>query len=100
MTNLAIIYWRDIPAQLMFGTGRKAKKYKLPEKYEKAIDHCAMKVGAKDTESYLKYWRKEVINDSGTESASIEEVAQKLELEYSDTRLKALIKNDGWDDRF
>ena len=61
MTELTIILWRDIPAQLMIGSGRKAIKYKLPEKYEQAIDRCAMAVGAKDAESYLQDWRKKII---------------------------------------
>ena len=48
MSNLTIVFCRDIPAQLLIGSGRKATKLKLSEKFEKAIDRCAMKVGAKD----------------------------------------------------
>ena len=58
MQEITILYWRDIPAQLIAGRGRKAIKYKLPEKYEKAIDRCAMKYGAKDSKTYLEGWRK------------------------------------------
>ena len=69
MTIATILYWRDIPAQLIIGKGRDAKKYKLPDKYEKAIDRCAMKVGAKDSDSYLKDWRKAtiILEDSNTD---------------------------------
>ena len=58
MSNLTIVFWRDIPAQLLIGSGRKATKLKLSEKFEKAIDRCAMKVGAKDSQSYLDDWQK------------------------------------------
>ena len=42
MPDLTIVYWRDIPAQLIIGTGRKAIKQKLSDKYEKAIDDAAL----------------------------------------------------------
>ena len=96
MSELTIVYWRDIPAQLMIGSGRKAKKLKLSEKYEKAIDRCAMKVGAKDTDSYLQDWRKESFPLSATGEKAIEKERIKLEEEYSDERLKSLIQNNGW----
>ena len=96
MPSLTIVYWRDIPAQLMIGTGRNATKYKLPEKYEKAIDRCAMKVGAKDSESYLQDWRKETIPLQSVKEDTIKKEAFKLEQEYSDSKLRDLIQNNGW----
>ena len=96
MPNLTIVFWRDIPAQLLIGTGRKAIKHKLPEKYEKAIDRCAMKVGAKDSESYLQDWRKKTIPLQSIKEDTIKKEALKLEQEYSDSKLKDLIQNNGW----
>ena len=98
MRELTIILWRDIPAQLMIGNGRKAIKYKLPEKYEQAIDRCAMAVGAKDAESYLQDWRKKIITIQSNELATLDEEAKKLELVYTDERLKCLVNNNGWDE--
>ena len=96
MGALTIFYWRDIPAQLMMGSGRNAIKLKLPERYEKAIDRCAMQVGAKDSDSYLKDWRKVSVPISNQGKHAIEQEAAKLELEYSNKKLKDLIANNGW----
>lgn len=96
MTKLTVFFWRDIPAQLMIGSGRRAIKQKLPEKYEKAIDRCAMKVGAKDTESYLADWRKKSVVLTDFDENTINEEAAKIEIEYSDEKLNALIRNNGW----
>ena len=96
MGVLTIVYWRDIPAQLMIGSGRHAIKLKLSEKYEQAIDRCAMKVGSTDSDSYLKDWRKESTPLSNQSKQALEEEAFKLELEYSDKKLKELIANNGW----
>ena len=96
MPTLTIVYWRDIPAQLMIGTGRRAIKYKLPEKYEKAIDRCAMRVGAKDSDSYLQDWRKKTFQLDSVKNDTIKNEAFKLEQKYSDAKLKHLIQNNGW----
>jgi hypothetical protein len=97
MNNLTIVCWRDIPAQLLIGSGRKAVKLKLSEKFEKTIDRCAMKVGAKDSDSYLENWQKKTIalQSSGTNLIVLE--AERLERYYTKDKLKALILNNGWD---
>jgi|MGYP000120580558 hypothetical protein len=96
MSNLTIVFWRDIPAQLLIGSGRKATKLKLSEKFEKAIDRCAMKVGAKDSQSYLDDWQKKTVPLDPTNTNSIELEAEKMEKYYTTEKLKALILNDGW----
>ncbi len=58
MPNLTIVYWRDIPAQVIVGKGRGAAKAPLPERFEQAIDRCAMKIGAKGDDAYMAEWRK------------------------------------------
>ena len=95
--EIKFVYWRDIPAQILIGRGRSARKIILSEKFEKTIDICAMKTNSKDMESYLKYWRKsDPISYSGeaNEAAKIE--AEKIENIYDKARLKSLIDNDGW----
>lgn len=96
MTDLTIIFWRDIPAQVILGSGRKAVKCKLSEKYEKAIDRCAMKVGAKDSELYLKDWRKETTPLFKDEENAIHKEVAKLEKKYSNKKLQELVQNGGW----
>ena len=97
MPNLIIVYWRDIPAQVIVGKGRKGTKIQLSERFEQAIDRCAMKIDAKDTDSYLAEWRKgepQTIDGSQEEIAETE--ANRLEELYDNNTLKELIKNDGW----
>ncbi|WGW02943.1 virulence factor [Tropicibacter oceani] len=97
MAELTIVYWRDIPAQVIVGKGRRGAKAILPERFEKAIDRAAMKVGASDTDAYLAEWRKvpsgEVEGDM-QEAANAE--AARIDTEYDTARIKALIDNDGW----
>ena len=96
MSDLMIVYWRDIPAQVIVGKGRRAAKVQLTERFEQAIDRCAMKVGARDTDAYLAEWRKSApvtVEGDAQEVANAE--AARIEAEYDTAKLKELIDNEG-----
>ena len=46
MADLIIVYWRDIPAQVIVKKGRQNAKRELPLRFTEAIDMCAMRIGA------------------------------------------------------
>ncbi len=97
MPEVTIVYWRDIPAQVIVGKGRRGSKRQLPERFEQAIDRAAMKVGADGTDDYLAEWRKAAPYEiSGDADEIAEAEATRLDAEYDKARLKALIDNDGW----
>ena len=58
MPDLVVVYWRDIPAQVIAKRGRTAAKRQLSERFEKAIDRAAMRAKLRDTDSYLNEWRR------------------------------------------
>ena len=97
MPNVVTVYWRDIPAQVIVGKGRRGSKRPLPERFEQAIDRAAMKAGAKDDDAYLAGFRKaspvEVEGDA-QEVANAE--AARIDAEYDAEKLKALIAGEGY----
>lgn len=97
MPDVTIVFWRDIPAQVIVGKGRRGAKVQLPERFEQAIDRAAMKIGAQDADAYLAEWRKAVpyTVDGPQEEVAAREAA-RLETEYDQERIKALIANEGW----
>ena len=96
MPEVTIVYWRDIPAQVIVGKGRKAAKVQLNERFEQAIDRAAMKTGAAGTDEYLAEWRKAAPYDVAGEQDDIaKSEAARIEAGYDKTRLLALIENDG-----
>lgn len=97
MVDVTIVYWRDIPAQVIVGKGRRGAKKQLPERFEQAIDRAAMKVGAGGTDDYLAEWRKAPPYQVEGDPAEIAEAeAARLDTDYDQARIKALIANDGW----
>jgi hypothetical protein len=97
VAQLTVVYWRDIPAQVIVKQGRRAAKRPLPERFEQAIDRCAMKVGARDTDAYLAEWRR---GEPAAVEGDIEELAEaeaaRIDADFDAERVKALIANGGW----
>ncbi|MBL4927982.1 virulence factor [Fuscibacter oryzae] len=97
MPEVTVVMWRDIPAQVIVGKGRRGSKVQLPERFEQAIDRCAMKIGARDSDSYLAEWRKAPAYEVDGDPDEIAQTeAARLEAEYDTDRIKALIATDGW----
>ncbi|MEL6920689.1 MAG: virulence factor, partial [Pseudomonadota bacterium] len=95
--DVTVVYWRDIPAQVIVGKGRRGAKKQLPERFEQAIDAAAMRLGAKDADAYLAEWRKAAPYEVEGDPAEVAEAeALRLEAEYDQARIKTLIDNDGW----
>lgn len=98
MADRIIVYWRDIPAQVIIKAGRKTAKRELPERFVQAIDRCAMKIGARDTDAYLAEWRRGTPEPSGEDlEAEADAAFAELERAFDNEKLKALIENGGWE---
>ncbi|MFP6729492.1 MAG: virulence factor [Alphaproteobacteria bacterium] len=96
MAKLTIVYWRDIPAQVIAKEKRTTAKRVLPERFEKAIDRAAMRSGARDTDAYLAEWRRGDPAPCGEDlEAEADAAAARLEVEYDDDRLAALVASGG-----
>ncbi len=98
MPQKIIVYWRDIPAQVIIKAGRKTAKRQLPERFEQAIDMAAMRADKRDTDSYLEEWRRaapEAIEGDDLEALADAE-SSRIETEFDSARLKQLIANKGF----
>jgi len=98
MADLIVVYWRDIPAQVIAKAGRcNQVKIELDQRFAKAIDIAAMKGGARDDDAYLADWRKAApVAVSDDLAGEAETMARQLDEEYDEARLKALMANGGW----
>ena len=95
MAKLIIIYWRDIPAQVVYQRGRKKTKQTLPDYFAKAIDRAAMRAGRGSSEDYLNDWRREYLDCSEEADLAVEVKVNELIDLFPKEVLEKLIKNDG-----
>jgi hypothetical protein len=99
LAKLTIVYWRDIPAQIIVKIGRKTAKRELSLRFTEAIDMCAMRTGATESEDYLEDWRRgEPQQVSDNLDAEADNALRDIETQYTKDRLVLLVKNGGLDD--
>ncbi len=96
--SLTVVYWRDIPAQVIAraqGRGRTARRA-LPGRFQEAIDRAAMRAGLAGSDAYLEQWRRgEPIAGGGDLEAEADALAGRLEAEFTDDALAALVASGG-----
>ncbi len=100
MVEKIVVYWRDIPAQVTIRQGRKTAKRELPLRFTEAIDMCAMRTGAAESDDYLAEWRRAapiVIENASTSDleAEADRAVAELDATYDKSRLVALVKSGG-----
>ncbi len=96
MAKLTLIYWRDIPAQIVIRSGRNTSKRLLSARFQEAIDRAAMRAGKTSSQDYMDDWRRsEPIDCAEDTQAQADKHLQELEAAYSDEDLLVLIRNQG-----
>ncbi|UIJ73975.1 virulence factor [Aurantimonas sp. HBX-1] len=96
MAELQIVYWRDIPAQVIVRQGRRTARRELPKRFIEAVDMCAMRVGAKDSDAYLAEWRRASAEREAEDlEGEADRAAAEIDSAYDMQRLRSLIDNAG-----
>ena len=90
--KLTIMYWRDIPAQVIAKAGRANARRELSPRFQEAIDAAAMECGAHGTDDYLEGWRKGAPEPCG---ADLDAAAARIERDYDVERLARLMVSGG-----
>jgi len=96
MASLTLIYWRDIPAQVVVKRGRDTAKVKLSARFQEAVDRAAMRAGKGSSDLYLAEWRRSEPSPCGDDierEAAME--ASRIEAQYTDEDLERLIRAKG-----
>ncbi|HUG61615.1 MAG TPA: virulence factor [Methylomirabilota bacterium] len=96
MAELTLIYWRDIPAQVIARAGRNSAKAQLAARFTEAIDSAAMRAGLTNSDAYLAEWRRGDPTPCADDlDAAVDAAVDALDRDYPPARLKALIDNGG-----
>lgn len=98
MAEQIIVYWRDIPAQIILKQGRKTAKRQLPERFQEAIDRAAMRGGLAGSDAYLEAWRRQTNSVESTDlDMTAAHLAAALDEAFSDARLQSIVRQAGHD---
>jgi chromosome condensin MukBEF ATPase and DNA-binding subunit MukB len=95
MAKLTVMYWRDIPSQVLAQQGRERFAVQLSARFQEAIDSAAMFAGKSEADAYMENWRKD-ISDCGEDLQNeAQKKAEELETRFTDEQLRLLIKSKG-----
>jgi hypothetical protein len=95
--GLTVIWWRDIPAQVVAKDRRQAHKVVLHPRFQVAIDKAAMKAGRKAFGDYIEDWRREGRPCGDDLEAEANAEAERLEAHYTKEVLARLVAAGGLD---
>lgn len=97
--ELTVIWWRDIPAQVLAKAGRDKARAQLSDRFQEAIDTAATRVGLIGTDEYLAEWRKDVRACGDDLDGEVRAEAERLEAAFTDHVLDELARTGGLRDK-
>ena len=97
MVKKVLVFWRDIPSQVIVQRGRRREKVMLGARFQEAIDRAAMRAGKGGSDAYLAEWRRETttVDTAGDLRGIALAEASRFEEEFTRERLGALIRSHG-----
>jgi len=97
-SELVIIYWRDIPAQVNAQVGRERFKAMMPDRFGRGIDRAKRKAKIYTSHEDIAQWRRENRPLTGDPQAAANAVAAELDAAFPHERLRELIVAAGFDE--
>ncbi|CAN5504804.1 MAG: virulence factor [Acidimicrobiia bacterium] len=96
-SQIVVILWRDIPAQVNSQIGRERHQLLLSAKFQRAIDRAKRKAQIHTAQEDVSQWRRLSQPLDGDPAAAAQAEADRLEAEYSRQRLGMLAFAGGWE---
>jgi hypothetical protein len=98
-SELVVISWRDIPAQVNARSGTEKHQVVLPRRFQRSIDEAAMVAGKKTAGDYVGEWRRTslAVPPDGRLVDAAEAEARRLDDAFPRERLAQFVANGGWD---
>ena len=96
-SELVVIHWRDIPAQVNAQVGRDRHQVILPARFQRAIDRARRKAGIVTAADDVAQWRRVSRPLEGAPQLAAEREAARLAADYPKERLGRLAFVGGFD---
>ena len=98
MAQLRIVYWRDIPGQVVIREGRRNTRLRLSPRFSRAIERAAYRLKKRDENALFDPWHDVAQPFDGDVREQAQQLVQNLEIQYTDEVLETLIRASGVDE--
>jgi hypothetical protein len=97
VAKLKIVYWRDIPGQVVVREGGRNTRIRLPARFMKAIERAAYRLKKHQKDALFEPWHdvEQSFNGNVREQAKI--LVEQLKEHYSEAVLDKLVRASGKD---
>ena len=99
MPKLKIVFWRDIPGQVVIRENRRSTRLRLSPKFMKAIERAAYRLKKKQKDVWFDPWHDVEQPFTGEISEQGRLLVEHIEQQYSETVLDQLSRASGKDIR-
>ena len=97
MAQLKIVFWRDIPGQVVIREGRRSTRLRLPPRFSKAIERAAYRLKKKQQDALFEPWHDVAQPFQGDVKEQAEVLLRNLDEYYTEEVLETLIRANGID---
>ena len=99
MPQLKVVYWRDIPGQVVIREGRRSTRLRLSPRFSKAIERAAYRLKKKQQDALFEPWHDVAQPLDGADiRLQARQLVQQLETHYTEEVLETLIRASGIDE--
>jgi hypothetical protein len=98
VAKLKIVYWNDIPGQVVVREGRRNTRLRLSARFMKAIERAAYRLKKQDKDAFFDPWHDVDQPYDGDVREQAKILVRRLEEQYSEAVLDKLIRTRGKDD--
>ena len=98
MAKLKIVYWNDIPGQIVVREGGRSTRLRLSPRFMKAIERAAYRLKKQDKDALFDPWHDVDQPFSGDIREQAKILLRQLEEQYSEAVLDKLIRASGKDE--
>jgi hypothetical protein len=96
MSEYQIMRWREIPSMVVARSGETTIKIMLASRFQEAIDEAAMRLGEIDADAYTAGWNRDPwAQVEGAPDVVAAQIVEKLEVEFSEEKITALLDSLG-----
>ncbi len=97
MAQLKVVFWRDIPGQVVYRDGGRNRRLRLSPRFFRAIERATYRVRKTGEDALFDPWHDVTQPVEGDVREQAARLVQQLELEYTDEILDSLVRAQGLD---
>jgi hypothetical protein len=98
VAQIKIVYWRDIPGQVVIRQGRRSTRIRLSPRFWNAIERAGYRLKKKKQDALFEPWHDVAQPFNGDVEEQANMLVKQIEEHYTEEVLEKLIRASGVDE--